>query len=181
MYPASRRLRAAAGWTARFASNSTPADCRHWGLRPCRSTSNCGRSTWTPRAGAHKWAAALSDSQIIGPGGKSLRLRELADVHDGVAEVRTIARLNGRQSTTFGVFKAKGASDVAVAKLVQAELDKILKENSSVRIKPVFTTVDHTLRTYHSAIGALIEGSILAVAVVWFFLRSARATVISAL
>jgi len=45
--------------------------------------------------------------------------------------------------------------------LVQAELDKILKENSPVRITPVFTTVDHTLRTYHSAIGALIEGSIL--------------------
>jgi multidrug efflux pump subunit AcrB len=131
--------------------------------------------------GGARTAAALADSQIIGPGGKSLRLRELADVHDGVAEVRTIARLNGRQSTTFGVFKAKGASDVAVAKLVQQELDKILKENSSVRITPVFTTVDHTLRTYHSAIGALIEGSILSVAVVWLFLRSARATVISAL
>ena len=127
-------------------------------------------------AGA-RTAEALGDTQVIVPGGKSVRLREIADVHDGIAEVRTIARLNGRQSTTFGVFKAKGASDVAVAKLVQAELDRILKENSSVRIKPVFTTVDHTLRTYHSAIGALIEGSILAVAVVWFFLRSARATV----
>jgi multidrug efflux pump subunit AcrB len=131
--------------------------------------------------GGARTAAALADSQIIGPGGKSLRLRELADVHDGVAEVRTIARLNGRPATTFGVFKAKGASDVAVAKLVQAEIDKILKENPAVRITPVFTTVDHTLRTYHSALGALIEGSILAVAVVWFFLRSARATVISAL
>src|ERR1700720_4281289 len=119
--------------------------------------------------GGAKTAEALGDSQIIGPGGKSLRLRELADVHDGVAEVRSIARLNGRSATTFGVFKAKGASDVTVAKLVQAELDKILKENSPVHITPVFTTVDHTLRTYHSAISALIEGSILAVAVVWFF------------
>ena len=45
----------------------------------------------------------------------------------------------------------------------------------------IFTTVDHTLRTYHSALSALIEGSILAVMVVWFFLRNVRATVISAL
>jgi len=65
--------------------------------------------------------------------------------------------------TTLRRLQGEGRSDVAVAKLVQAELDKILKENSPVRITPVFTTVDHTLRTYHSAIGALIEGSILAV------------------
>src|SRR5580692_12125568 len=45
----------------------------------------------------------------------------------------------------------------------------------------IFTTVDHTLRTYHSAISALIEGSILAVLVVWFFLRNVRATLIAAL
>jgi len=61
-------------------------------------------------AGA-KTAEALGDTQVIVPGGKSVRLREIADVHDGVAEVRTIARLNGRSATTFGVFKAKGASD----------------------------------------------------------------------
>ena len=131
--------------------------------------------------GGAKTAAALADSQIIGPGGKSLRLRELADVHDGVAEVRSLARLNGRPATTFGVFKAKGASDVAVANLVKIELDKILNENLSIRIVPVFTTVVHTLRTYHSALSALLEGSALAVVVVWFFLRNARATVISAL
>src|ERR1700693_2527184 len=131
-------------------------------------------------AGA-KSAAALRDTQVIVPGGKSVRLREIADVHDGVAEVRTLARLNGRSATTFGVFKAKGASDVAVAKAVQIELDKIKAENPAVQMSNIFTTVDHTVRTYHSAIGALIEGSILAVAVVWFFLRSVRATVISAL
>ena len=110
-----------------------------------------------------------------------MRLRDVADVHDGVAEIRSLARLNGRPATTFGVFKAKGASDVAVAKLVQEELEKIRKENSSITMTPVFTTVDHTLRTYHSSMSALIEGSILAVVVVWFFLRSGRATIISAL
>src|ERR1700693_4994691 len=131
-------------------------------------------------AGA-KTAEALGDTQVIVPGGKSVRLREIADVHDGIAELRTLARLNGRSATTFGVFKAKGASDVAVAKAVQIELDKIKAENPAVQMSNIFTTVDHTVRTYHSAIGALIEGSILAVAVVWFFLRSVRATVISAL
>jgi len=131
--------------------------------------------------GGAKSALDLADTQVILPGGKSVRLGEIADVRDGIEEVRTIARLNGRSATTFGVFKAKGASDVAVAKAVQTELDKILVENPSVHLTTVYTTVDHTLRTYHSALSALLEGSALAVAVVWFFLRNTRATLISAL
>src|SRR5450432_4136173 len=131
--------------------------------------------------GGAKTAQALGDTQVILPGGKFVRLREIAEVRDGIAEVRTIARLNGRSATTFGVFKAKGASDVSVAKAVRIELDKIKAENPAVQMSNIFTTVDHTLRTYHSAIGALIEGSILAVMVVWFFLRNVRATLISAL
>ena len=131
--------------------------------------------------GGAKTAEALANTQVIVPGGKSVRLNEIAAVRDGVAEVRNIARLNGRDATTFGVFRAKGASDVAVARAVQAELDKILAENPSVHMVPVFTSVDHTLRTYHSAMSALLEGSALAVGVVWLFLRNWRATLISAL
>jgi multidrug efflux pump subunit AcrB len=131
--------------------------------------------------GGAKTAEALGDTQVILPGGKFVRLREIADVHDGIAEVRNIARLNGRTATTFGVFKAKGSSDVAVAKAVQIEVDKIRTENPAVHLTTIFTTVEHTLRTYHSAMSALIEGSVLAVVVVWFFLRNMRATLISAL
>ncbi len=131
--------------------------------------------------GGARTAEALGDTQIIISGGKFVRLREIADVHDGIAEVRNIARLNGRTATTFGVFKAKGSSDVTVAKAVQAELDKIKSENPAIHMTTIFTTVAHTLRTYHSAMSALVEGSVLAVVVVWFFLRNVRATVISAL
>jgi multidrug efflux pump subunit AcrB len=131
--------------------------------------------------GGAKTAAALADTQIILPGGKSVRLSEIAEVRDGIAEVRSIARLNGRAATTFRVFKAKGASDVTVAHMVTAELDKIRAENPSVHMTSIYTSVDHTLRTYDSALSALIEGSLLAVAVVWFFLRNWRATLISSL
>ncbi len=131
--------------------------------------------------GGAKSAAALGDAEIIVPGGKFVRLREIAEVRDGIAEVRSVARLNGRPATVFGVYKAKGASDVSTAKAVQVELDKILVENPALHMQVIFTTVDHTIATYHSSLEALIEGSILAVAVVWFFLRSWRATLISAL
>ncbi len=131
--------------------------------------------------GGARSAEDLADTQIIASGGRSVRLREIADVHDGIAEVRSLARLNGRPATAFGVFKAKGASDVSVSKAVDAELEKIQRENPSIHVTLISTTVAHTLRTYHSSLSALIEGSILAVVVVWLFLRSWRATLISAL
>jgi multidrug efflux pump subunit AcrB len=132
--------------------------------------------------GAHT-ALALGDTQIAlpGPGGRFARLSDIANVHDGVGEIRSMARLNGRDATTFGVAKAKGASDVTVLAAVDRELEKVGKENPQVTMTKVFTTVDYTKRQYHSALMAFIEGSILAVIVVWLFLRDMRATTISAL
>ncbi len=131
--------------------------------------------------GGAKSAEALGDTLIIVPGGKSVRLNEIADVHDGVAETRSLARLNGRPATAFELYKSRGVSDVSTARGVAAELVKIQKDNPSLQFERIFTTVDHTIKTYHSSLEALIEGSILAVAVVWFFLRNWRATLISAL
>ena len=131
--------------------------------------------------GGAKSAAALADAQIIERGGKFVRLGEIAEVRDGVAEVRNLARLDGRPATAFSVFKAKGSSDVSTAEGVTKEIAKIVAETPAVQIQQIYTTVDHTIQTYHSALSALLEGSVLAVVVVWFFLRSWRATLISAL
>jgi multidrug efflux pump subunit AcrB len=131
--------------------------------------------------GGAKTANALADTQIFARGGRSFRLREIADVRDGVEELRSLARLNGRPATSFGIFKAKGASDVSVFRAVQAELLKMQSETPAVQMKLTFTTVAHTRLMYDSSLSALIEGSVLAVIVVWLFLRNSRATLISAL
>jgi multidrug efflux pump subunit AcrB len=130
--------------------------------------------------GAHT-ALQLADTQIMLPGGRFARLSDIANVRDSVGERRSISRLNGRQATTFGVYKAKGFSDVTVLNAVHAELAKVSKETPQVKLTQVFTTVAYTKKTYESAMSAFLEGSILAVLVVWFFLRDTRATLISAL
>ena len=131
--------------------------------------------------GGAKSAADLGNAHIYLSGDRYVRLNEIAEVTDGVAEVRKIARLNGRSAVTFGVAKSKGTSDVTVSDQVDRELQKIVDENPQVKLLKNFTTVDHTRSTYHSAISTLIEGSVLAVVVVWLFLRNGRATAISAL
>jgi multidrug efflux pump subunit AcrB len=130
--------------------------------------------------GAHT-ALQLANTQIMLPGGRFARLADIANVRDSIGEIRSIARLNGRQATTFGVFKAKGFSDVSVLDAVHAELAKVSKETPQVKLTQVFTTVEYTKKTYESAMSAFLEGSVLAVLVVWVFLRDTRATLISAL
>jgi multidrug efflux pump subunit AcrB len=131
--------------------------------------------------GSARTTGDLGATRIQVAGGRVVRLDDIADVHDGVAEVRTLSRLNGRTATTFFVSKARGFSDITALDRVNAEVDKILAENPGVTIKMVFTTVEHTRQSFHSAMAALFEGSLLAVAVVWLFLRDWRSTAISAL
>jgi multidrug efflux pump subunit AcrB len=131
--------------------------------------------------GGAKSAQALGATQIGFSGGRLVRLADVAEVRDGVAEMRTMARLDGKVATTFGVYKAKGSSDVTVLHRVQEELGKLHTENPQVVTTEVFTTVNNTIASYHSSMSALIEGSILAVVVVFFFLREWRATSIAAL
>ena len=61
------------------------------------------------------------------------------------------------------------------------ELRKIEKENPRIQFREIFNAVDYTKAQYHSAMEGLIEGAILAVLVVFLFLRDIRATLISAL
>jgi len=131
--------------------------------------------------GEARSAHGLGDTQIMLPGGRYARLSDLANVKDSVGEVRSLARLDGRPATTFSLLKAKGSSDVTVMQGVDEELAKIRKENPNVTISPIFATTTYTNATYHSAMEALVLGSILAVLVVFLFLRDLRATLISAL
>lgn len=131
--------------------------------------------------GGAKTAEQLAETRIIARGGKVVRLKDIAQVRDGVAEQRSLTRNNGQIVTAFGVSRARGSSDVAVYEAMHKELKKIQQENPKVKIEEFFTTVNYTKANYNSALWALIEGSILAVVVVYFFLRDGRATMISAL
>jgi multidrug efflux pump subunit AcrB len=125
-------------------------------------------------------AYGLSQTQIIVPGGRTVRLADLGEVKDAYSEQRTIARMNGRQVISFNVQRAKGASEVTAYDAAWEELHKIEKEDPRVRFVEIINEVDYTKSQYTSAMHGLIEGAILAVLVVFLFLRDFRATMISA-
>jgi hydrophobe/amphiphile efflux-1 (HAE1) family protein len=124
---------------------------------------------------------ALRALPIALPGGRKVRLDDLATVTDDAVEARTFARLNGQPVVAFAISRAKGASDATVADLVEARLEKLRAAHPEVTLTKVDTQVDNTIGNFHSAMETLIEGAVLAVIVVFLFLRDMRATIVSAI
>jgi multidrug efflux pump subunit AcrB len=125
-------------------------------------------------------AYQLSQTQIALPGGRFVKLADLGQVTDSNSEQRSIAKQNGHQVVTFSVQRSKGSSEVTAYNGMWEELHKLEKENPKVHFSEIFTTVDYTKAQYRSAMEGLIEGALLAVFVVFLFLRDIRATAISA-
>ncbi|MDQ3524099.1 MAG: efflux RND transporter permease subunit, partial [Chloroflexota bacterium] len=126
-------------------------------------------------------AGSLGQREIASGGGRTVRLNSIATVRDQYGEQRSYGISNDRQVVSFQVVRAKGTSDVAVYDAVQAELTKITEAHPEITIEERYNTVDQTRATYKGAMRALVEGSILAVLVVFLFLRDWRATLVSAL
>src|SRR5208282_4007141 len=90
------------------------------------------------------------------------------------AEPRTFTRLFGEPIVAFGVTRAKGASDVTVDALIEKRLQTIQAAHPEVTFTKVDTQVDNELGNYHSTMETLIEGALLAILVVFVFLRDMR-------
>ena len=131
-------------------------------------------------AGANK-LAQLKALPIALPGGRRVRLDELATVSDTAAEPRTFTRLFDQPIVAFGVTRAKGASDVTVDSDITHKLAEIEKRHPEVKFTQVDTRIQAELGSYHSTMETLIEGAALAIIVVFIFLRDFRATVVTAM
>lgn len=131
--------------------------------------------------GSTETAFELSQRQIQLGNGRTVKLGEVATVRDGFSERSSISKLRGKEVVPFAMSRAKGASDVTVFYQAKDIIAEIEKENPGVKFVQLFNTVKYTEEQYESSMSAMIEGAILAVVVVFFFLRDWRATVISAI
>jgi len=123
----------------------------------------------------------LGQTQISIGNGRLVKLTDIATVVDDAAEQRSASQLNGAQVITFDFQRAKSASDIAVFHGAEKALADLEKANPDVKFKLIFNETQYAEKQYHSAIEAMVEGALLAVVVVFLFLRDIRATLISAL
>ena len=127
-----------------------------------------------------KTAEELASLELALNNGQHIRLDEVATVKDTVAEPRALALLNGVPVVGFEVTRSKGASEVEVGAAVQAALKELKQQHPDLELTQAFDFVQPVAEEFEGSMIMLLEGAVLAVIVVWLFLRNARATFVSA-
>ncbi len=126
-------------------------------------------------------AADLANFPIYLADGRSVRLSAIAQVTDGAAESRSAALFNEKPVIGVSVLRAAGSNEVQVGAAVRLRTKKIELENPGIHFVEVASSIEEAQGSYNSSMIMLLEGSLLAVLVVWIFLRDWRATWISAI
>jgi multidrug efflux pump subunit AcrB len=125
-------------------------------------------------------AQDLARMDIPLPDGRHVRLDQVAKVTDTVAEPRAIAEQDGRKVVGFEVFRTRGASETEVANGARAAVEQLQKDHPNVVLREVIDNAAPVQENFEVSMHMLYEGAILAVLVVWWFLRDWRATLVAA-
>lgn len=121
--------------------------------------------------------AALSISTA---NGRNIRVDQVATVRDTVAERSGYALLEDKPVVAFQITRTKGASEVTVGRAVRVAVAKLQAKHPQVKLEEAYDNVAPVEDNYTGSMELLIEGAILAVIVVWLFLRDWRATLVAA-
>ncbi|HTJ07701.1 MAG TPA: efflux RND transporter permease subunit, partial [Caldimonas sp.] len=124
-------------------------------------------------------AAELAALEIALSDGRRIRLDQVANVSDTVAERRSTALLDGKPVVGFEIVRSRGAGEVEVATGVRKQLEQLKAEHPDISIVEAFNFVDPVVENYEGSMALLYEGAALAVLVVFIFLRDWRATLVA--
>ncbi|MFZ4551095.1 MAG: efflux RND transporter permease subunit [Aquabacterium sp.] len=122
----------------------------------------------------------LADIDLSLANGQHFKLRDVASLQDTIADRTSLAMLNGQPVVGFEIARSKGAGEVDVGRGIELALDQLKSERADLEITEAFNFVQTAEEEFEASMHMLYEGAILAVIVVWMFLRNGRATLVSA-
>lgn len=113
--------------------------------------------------------------------GRPVRVRDVADVVDGYEDVRRLAELNGVPVVRIGLQKQSGSNTVAVADAIREEVDRINADREDVELTVISDQSVFIRQSMNSVQVSAFWGGLLAIFVLYMFLRNGSTTSIIAL
>ncbi len=112
--------------------------------------------------------------------GAPIRLKDVAEIEDGLADYRQLAHFNGDRTVGLGLVKIANANTVAIIAEVQRRLDTEIRPQlpPGMTIEIASNDALYIQELIDALLEHLIAGTLLAAAIVWLFLRSIRSTII---
>ncbi|MFZ9966657.1 MAG: efflux RND transporter permease subunit [Steroidobacteraceae bacterium] len=122
----------------------------------------------------------MADTILASPGGSPVFLRDVATVQSGYQDRDAITRTDGRESVELAVYKEGDANTVQLAAGIRKRVDEL---GSLLPAGTRLSVVYDQSRFISSAISEVREaallGGLLAILVLYLFLRDARATLVT--
>ena len=116
---------------------------------------------------------------VANVGGYPVRIRDIGNAEIGPVDERTISRFNGRTSLNIGVIKQAVANPLELSDAVRSEVGKINDGlPPGMKLVVAYDTSVFIDRSISSVFQTITEAVLLVVLVIFFFLRSLRATII---
>lgn len=111
--------------------------------------------------------------------GKQIYLHDIAQITDTFKEQESINYVNGLPSVAFSIQKESDANTVIVANRVNRELEAIEELlPGDIKIVNIYDSSDFIKKTVEEVTNTLLIGAILAILVLYLFLRSISSTIV---
>jgi HAE1 family hydrophobic/amphiphilic exporter-1 len=108
-------------------------------------------------------------------------VRDVAMVEDGMQDERSLSRLNGQRAVSLLVRRQSGTNAVAVAHGIKTSVEELRSQlPAGYSMVVASDTSEYIEESVNEVQFHLVFGGLLAVAVVFFFLRNLRSTIVSA-
>jgi hydrophobe/amphiphile efflux-1 (HAE1) family protein len=140
-----------------------------------------GKAVSLRTQGQYKTASEIENVILRSTGGSTIRVKDVGEVVDGYQDRISTTRLNGEDAVSFSVRKQSGANTVEVQRKLDAALAKAAPSFPQLQIKTVHTDAEGIMENVTDVRGHIIFGGIMAVLVVFVFMRDWRSTLITAL
>lgn len=120
---------------------------------------------------------------VIGNAGSTpVYLRDVATIEVGHREREAVTRLNGDEAIELAIYKEGDANTVAVAKALEERFERVKRNMpADMQLTSVYDQSTFINQAVRNVVNAGMVGGILAIAILYFFLRTFRSTLIIAL
>lgn len=124
----------------------------------------------------------INDTVISTINGYDVRLKDIGKAYLGFEEVSSESYINGEKGVYVSITKQSGSNSVTVADNVYKKIEQ-LKESlpSDITMEIISDDTDSIRETINILLESLYQGLILAVVILWIFLRSFKSTIIIAI
>ncbi len=120
----------------------------------------------------------IRDLVVMTLNGVPVYLKDIADVVDATEDRRSFTRINGRPGIRMRVTKQSGTNTVQIAQGVRAEVERINRDVSGMKLQVLDDQSVFINRAIHSVQEHAMIGSLLVIAIIFLFLRSVKSTLI---